>query len=100
MATLIPLENHILVEPVEDETTTKSGIILPDSNKEKPSKWKVIAVGEGAILDNGQRGPMDVKEGDIVYFTKYAPDEVVVQEWSEKKTYLVVKHSSLLVKES
>lgn len=96
---LIPLEDHILVEPIEEENKTRWGIILPDSNKEKPSKWKVLAVGSGKILDNGQRWPVDVKEGDIVYFTKYSPDELDVEENGEKKKYLVIKQSSILAKQ-
>jgi chaperonin GroES len=95
----IPLEDHILIESIEQEVVTKSGIILPDS-KEKPSKGIVIAVGQWKILENGTRAPIDVKVGDTVYFTKYAPDELEVEVQGKKKTYLVVKHSSLLVVES
>ena len=91
---LKPIEDHVLVEPIEQESTTKSGIILPDS-KEKPNKGKVIAVWQGLILENGQRSSMDVKEGDIVYFSTYSPDEVEF-EW---KKYLIIKHSSILAKE-
>ncbi len=100
MTKLIPLEDHIVIEPIETELTTKSGIVLTDTNKEKPSKGKVIAVGGGRILDNGWRAPIDVKEGDIVHFTKYAPDELTLWEHNEKKTYLVVKHSSILAIEA
>ena len=92
MTKLIPLEDRVLVEALEEETTSPSGIILPDTNKEKPSKGKVIAVGQGKILADGQRGAMDVKEGDIVHFTKYAPDEI---EMGEDK-YLIIKHDSIL----
>lgn len=92
-AKLIPLEDHILVEAIEEENKTKSGILLPD-NKEKPSKGKVVAVGNGKILDNGNRAPIDVKEGDIVYFTKYSPDELDV----DGDKYLIIKQSSLLAK--
>ena len=59
------------------------------------SKWKVIAVGDGKILENGSRAPVDVKVDDIVYFTKYAPDEIEV----DGKQYLIIKHSSVLVKQ-
>jgi chaperonin GroES len=59
----------------------------------------VIAVGAGKILENGTRSPIDVKVGDIVYFTQYAPDEIEVQAGEEKVKYLVIKHSSLLAKE-
>ena len=66
---LQPIEDHVLIKPINEENTTKSGIILPDS-KEKPRKWEVIAVGDGRILDDGSRSAMDVKEWDIVYFTQ------------------------------
>ncbi|NOZ44948.1 MAG: co-chaperone GroES [bacterium] len=92
---LQPLEDYILVEAIEEEKTSKSGIILPDS-EEKPNKGKVLAVGAGKILENGQRSPMDVKKGDVVYFTKYAPDELEV----DGKKYLVIRHSSLIAKEA
>ena len=95
MTNLIPLEDHILVEAVQEDAMTKSGIILPDSNKEKPSKWTVVAVGPGKILDNGSRWPMDIQVGQVVYFTKYSPDELEVNG----KHYLVVRHSSLLAVE-
>jgi len=96
MAKLKPLEDHVLVEKLEQETTTASGIVLPDSNEEKPSKWKVIAVWEGKILEDGKRWPMDVKVGDMVYFTKYSPDEVEV----DGKVMLVVRQSSILAVEA
>jgi chaperonin GroES len=95
MTTLIPLEDHILVEPVQEDAVTKSGIILPESNKEKPSKWTIIAVGPGKILDNGTRSSMDVTVWQVVYFTKYSPDELDL----DGKKYLVVRHSSLLAVE-
>ena len=99
---LIPLENHVIVEAKEEEEAkSKSGIILPENtNKEKPSQGVVIAVGAGSILDNGQRGPMDVAVGDVVYFTKYAPDEIKVGEGDDEKTYLVIKQSSILAKQA
>ena len=95
MAKLIPLEDHVLVEPLEQETTTPSWIVIPDSSKEKPNKGKVIAVGKWKILDDGSRWPMDVKVWDIVYFTKYSPDELEV----DGKTYLVIRQSSILAVE-
>lgn len=97
MTHLIPLEDHVLIEPIAENETTKSGIVLTDATKEKPSRWTVIAVGPWRMLDNGQRSAMDVKEGDIVHFTKYAPDELEIGTLWEKKTYLIVKHSSILV---
>ena len=99
MKKLIPLEDHIVVKPINQESTTKSGIILPES-KEKPSKWEVVAVGNGKILENGTRAPIDVKVGDIVYFAKYSIDELEVEEddW-KKETYLVMKQSYIMAKE-
>ena len=95
---LKPIEDHVLIKPLNEESTTKSGIILPDS-KEKPKKWKVIAVGDGRILDDGSRSIMDVKIWDVVYFTQYAPDEIECEENGEKVKYLVIKQNSLLAKE-
>ncbi len=92
---LIPLEDHILVEAIEEQNQTKSWIILPDS-KEKPSKWKVLAVWSWKILDNWSRAPIDVKVWDIVYFTKYSPDELEV-DWVK---YLIIKQNSILAKQS
>lgn len=99
MTKLIPLEDHIVVKPLTQETTTKSGIILPES-KEKPSKGEVIAVGEGKILENGSRAPIDVKIGDIVYFAKYSIDEIEVEENEKTEKYLVMKQSYIMAKEA
>jgi len=96
---LIPLEDRVLVKPAAEEKTTKSGFILPDNKKEQPSKWKIIAVGKGKITDDGERAPMDVKVWDTVYFTKYAPDEIEIEEKGEKVTYLVIAVDSILAKE-
>lgn len=98
MVNLQPLEDHVLIKPLVEENTTKSGIILPDS-KEKPKKGEVIAVWAWRILDDGWRSSMDVKVWDIVYFTQYAPDEIEVEDNGEKVKYLVIKQNSLLAKE-
>ncbi len=71
-----PLHDRILVERVEEEEKTKSGIVIPDSAKEKPQKGKVVAVGAGKINEKGERVKMDVKEGDFVLFEKYAGNEI------------------------
>ena len=99
MPALHPLEDNVLIEVNEQEETTKHWFILPDSNKEKPSHWRVVAVWAWKILENWTRAPIDVKEGDTVYFTKYSPNEIEVTEGDETKTYLVVSHSSLLAVE-
>ena len=75
---LRPLGDKILVKRVEAETKTKSGIVLPDSAKEKPKRGKVISVGDGRRLDNGERAPFSVKKGDEVIFTSYAGTEVKI----------------------
>lgn len=99
MTKLIPLEDHILIEAVEEEQKTASWIVLPDSSKEKPSKWRVVAVWAGKILDNWTRSSVDVKVGDIVYFTKYSPDELEIGSGKDKKKYLVIRQNSILAKE-
>ena len=77
MATTIkPLEDRVLVQPMEAETTTASGLVIPDSAKEKPQEGKVVATGPGRIDDKGERIAMDVKEGDVVIFSKYGGTEV------------------------
>lgn len=97
---LIPLEDHIIVEPIEQEQVTKGWIVLPDTAKDKPQKWRVVAVWPWKILDNWNRWPMDVKVWDIVYFTKYSPDELeVIDEKWERKKLLVIRHNSILAKE-
>ena len=72
-----PLEDRIVIQVLESEQTTASGIVIPDTAKEKPQEGKVLAVGPGRFED-GQRSPMDVKEGDTVIFSKYGGTEVKV----------------------
>ncbi|MSS46029.1 co-chaperone GroES [Cutibacterium sp. WCA-380-WT-3A] len=77
MATTIkPLEDRVLVQPLEAEQTTASGLVIPDTAKEKPQEGKVISAGPGRVDDKGARVPMDVKEGDVVIFSKYGGTEV------------------------
>lgn len=89
---LKPLSNRVVLEVVKEEEKTTSGIVLPDSAKEKPQTAKVVAVGEGRLLDNGQRAEISVKEGDTVLFEKYAGSEVKY----EGNEYLVVKDTDLI----
>ena len=70
---LKPLTDHLLVKPLKEEA--KTGIIVPEAEKEKPERGEVVAVGPGRILDNGNRLPMSIKVGDKILFRKYAPDE-------------------------
>ena len=71
-----PLEDRVVVQANEAETTTASGLVIPDTAKEKPQEGTVIAVGPGRIDDKGQRVPMDVAEGDTVIYSKYGGTEV------------------------
>ncbi|MCF8570436.1 co-chaperone GroES [Gordonia sp. HY002] len=71
-----PLEDKILVQTVEAETTTASGLVIPDSAKEKPSEGKIVAVGPGRVNEQGNRVPVDVAEGDVVIYSKYGGTEV------------------------
>ncbi|GAA4897405.1 co-chaperone GroES [Tessaracoccus sp. MC1865] len=77
MATTIkPLEDRILIQPLEATQQTQSGLFIPDTAKEKPQEGKVIATGPGRIDDKGNRIPLDVAEGDVVIFSKYGGTEV------------------------
>ena len=73
---LKPLEDRIVVEPLEAEQVTASGLVIPDPAKEKPQEGKVIAVGPGRFDDKGSRVPVDVKVGDVVLYSKYGGTEV------------------------
>jgi chaperonin GroES len=87
-----PLQDRVLVERLEEETKTAGGIIIPDNNKEKPAQGKIMAVGQGYLLDNGSYRALEVKEGDTVIFGKYAGTEVKV----EGKDYLIMKQDDIL----
>ncbi len=88
-----PLSDHILIEPIKEEERTKTGILLPETiDKERPEQGKVIAVGPGKKLSSGKRVPIEVKEGDIVLFTKYSPSEIKVED----KEYLIAKEEDIL----
>lgn len=78
MTKLRPLGDKVLVKRVEAETKTKSGIVLPDTAKEKPKRGKVLAVGDGRRLENGERAPLTLKKGDEVIFTSYAGTEIKI----------------------
>jgi len=78
MAKLRPLGDKVLVKRLEAESKTKSGIVLPDSAKEKPKRGKILSVGEGRRLDSGERAPLNVKKGDEVIFTSYAGTEIKI----------------------
>ena len=71
-----PLEDRIVVQAAEAEQTTASGLVIPDTAKEKPQEGKVVAVGPGRVDDSGNRVPVDVAEGDVVIYSKYGGTEV------------------------
>ncbi len=89
---LKPLGDRIIIELVEGEEKTASGIVLPDSAKEKPQEGKVVAVGTGRVTDNGERISLEVSEGNTIIFSKYAGTEVKYQG----KEYLILRESDVL----
>ena len=90
---LKPLEDRIVVKPSDEEETTASGIVIPDTAKERPQEGKVVAVGPGRFDDDGKnRVPMDVKEGDTVIYSKYGGTEVKV----EGDEYLILSARDVL----
>jgi chaperonin GroES len=93
MVKLKPLGDRLVVEPIEREETTASGILLPETAKEKPQEGKVIAVGPGKLDDDGKRVKMEVQEGDRVLYAKYAGTEIKLDD---DRTVLILKESDVL----
>jgi chaperonin GroES len=91
-ALLRPLADRVVVRPLSRETVTKSGIVLPDTAKEKPQEGEILAVGPGKILDNGKRTTLEVSVGQRVLFAKYAGTEVKVGD----EEYLILRESDIL----
>ncbi|WP_078551300.1 co-chaperone GroES [Bacillus alkalicellulosilyticus] len=89
---LKPLGDRVVIELVESEEKTASGIVLPDSAKEKPQEGKIVAVGSGRVLDSGERVALEVKEGDNILFSKYAGTEVKY----DGKEFLILRESDIL----
>jgi chaperonin GroES len=89
---LRPLGDRVVIEPIPREEMTKSGIVLPDTAKEKPQEGKVIAVGPGKILDDGKREAIDVKTGDKVLYAKYAGTEFKI----DGEELLIVSQKDIL----
>ncbi len=87
-----PLEDRVVVERVEAESKTAGGIIIPDTAKEKPAEGKVVAIGNGAFDDKGQRIPLDVKNGDKVLFAKWGGTEIKI----DGKELIILKASDIL----
>ena len=91
---LKPLGDRLIVRAVEEEETTASGLVLPDTAKEKPQKGKVLAVGDGKLDDSGERVPLVVSEGDAVLYSKYGGTEIKV----DGEDLLVLRESDVLAK--
>ncbi len=89
---LQPLGDKVVVERDESESKTAGGIVLPDSAKDKPSRGTIIAIGTGKLLDDGTRGEMQVKKGDRVLFTSYAPETITLDD----EEFLLMSESDIL----
>ncbi|MFC4401781.1 co-chaperone GroES [Gracilibacillus xinjiangensis] len=89
---LKPLGDRVIIEVVEQEEKTASGIVLPDSAKEKPQEGRVVAVGTGRVTDNGEKIALEVNEGETVIYSKFAGTEVKY----DGKEYLILRESDIL----
>ena len=87
-----PLQDRVIVKRIEEEETTKGGIIIPDTAKEKPIEGKVVAVGGGKLLDNGSKQPLEVKTGDKVLFGKYAGTDIQI----EGEEHLIMREDDII----
>ncbi|MEW6101463.1 MAG: co-chaperone GroES [Candidatus Omnitrophota bacterium] len=88
-----PLGDRVVIKPLEAETKTKGGIVLPDTAKEKPQEGKVVAVGKGKVLDNGTTQAPEVKVGDKVLYGKYSGNEITTKEGDE---LLIMREEDIL----
>jgi chaperonin GroES len=89
-----PLDDRIVVEPLEAEEKTAGGILLPDTARQKPQRGRVLAVGPGKLLDNGKRGKMSVAKGDEVLFGRYAGNDIIV----DRKEIKILRENDVLAK--
>ncbi len=87
-----PLHDRVLIKRIEESETVRGGIIIPDTAKEKPQQGEVTGVGDGKLLEDGQRAPIDVKVGDRILFSKYSGSEVKI----DGDEYLVVREDEIL----
>lgn len=93
---LHPLADRVVVKPLPREEVTKSGIVLPETAKEKPQEGEVVAVGPGRVTEDGKYIPMEVKEGDKVIYARYAGTEVKIEDVE----YIILRESDILAKRS
>lgn len=96
MAKLFPLGDRVIIKPSPKEEVTKSGIVLPDTAKEKPQEGKVIAAGPGRVAEDGKRIAMEVKEGDTVIYARYAGTEVKL----DNEEVIILRETDILAKKS
>ena len=89
---LRPLGDRVLIKPKAREETTKSGIVLPDTAKEKPQEGEVLAVGTGRLLESGERVPMEVKVGDTILYSKYAGTDIKL----DGEDHMILRESDIL----
>ena len=87
-----PLQDRIIVKRIDEEETSKGGIIIPDSAKEKPQEGKVVAAGKGKVTDDGRVQKLDVKKGDRVLFSKYSGTEITI----EGEEHLIIREDDVL----
>ncbi len=92
MAKIVPIGDRIVVKLEKNEEKTRSGIVLPDTAKEKPQRGTVVEVGSGKLLDNGKKAEPEVKKGDTIIFSKYAGTEIKVDE----EKYLILSENDVL----
>jgi chaperonin GroES len=91
---IVPLADRLVVKNVEQEETLASGLVIPDTAKEKPQQAEVVAVGPGRLDDNGKRVPMEIKAGDIIVYAKYSGNEIKV----DQEEYLILSEKDVLAK--
>lgn len=89
-----PLQDRVVVKPTEKDEVTRSGIIIPDTAKEKPQEGEIVAVGPGRMTEDGKRIALDIKKGDKVLYSKYAGTEIKLDE----EEYLILRESDILAK--
>jgi chaperonin GroES len=87
-----PLHDRVIVKRIDEEEKTKGGIIIPDTAKEKPAEGKIVAVGDGKILENGKKQPLEVKKGDKVLFGKYAGTDISI----EGEEHLIMREEDII----
>lgn len=92
MSSIRPLNDRVIIKRIEEQEQIRGGIIIPDSAKEKPQEGEVIAAGNGKLLDNGERVPLDVKAGDRVLFGKYSGTEIKLDD----EEYLIMREDDIL----